>query len=121
MDEQVCGFLIATNLAESNSSRAVTMGLLDATPLSVSFTGSLGCQLLAWGLAAGAFACRLFSACHLGDGMKLRWWWDCCYSVASVTCMVAGSGKGGEKEGREGESGGPPSENYIGISMILLV
>lgn len=62
--------LVTTDLTESNGTRPVAVGLLDATGGGGGLTGGLGGQLLARGLATGALAGSLLSASHLRRNRK---------------------------------------------------
>ena len=70
--QQIGGFLITTDLTESDGSWAVTVGLLDAASAGWHLTTArLGGELWArlQGLASGGFAGGLFGAGHFGSVM----------------------------------------------------
>ena len=58
-DEQLGGLLVAADLTESDGSRAVPVGLLDAAGGGGGLASGLGGELLPGGLASGGFACSL--------------------------------------------------------------
>ena len=64
-DEQFSRFLVSSDFTKGNSTRSVTMWLLDSTSswcwLSCSFCG----QLFSWSLASSGFSCSLLGSCHL--------------------------------------------------------
>ena len=62
-DEKFSGLLVATDLTESNGTRAITMGLLDTSGSGGRLAGSLGGKLLPGGLATSGLA-----SCLLGTG-----------------------------------------------------
>jgi hypothetical protein len=64
-DEQLGGLLVLADLTECNSSRPVAVRLLHTAGSWGALAGSLGGQLLAWSLAAGALASGLLGACHV--------------------------------------------------------
>ena len=63
-DEELGGFLVSSDFTKGNSTRSVTMWLLDSTSswcwLSCSFCG----QLFSWSLASSGFSCSLLGSCH---------------------------------------------------------
>jgi len=63
-DEELGGFLVTTDLTESDGSGSVTMGLLHTSGGRGALTGSLGCQLFPGGLASGGLSCGLLSTGH---------------------------------------------------------
>ena len=63
-DEELGTLLVATDLTESHSTRAVTMGFLDASRGRSRLAGGLGGQLLARGLASCRLASSLLGTCH---------------------------------------------------------
>ena len=63
-DEELGGFLVTTDLTESDCSGSVTMGLLHTSGGRGALTGSLGCQLFPGGLASGGLSCGLLSTGH---------------------------------------------------------
>ena len=65
-DEELGGFLVPSDLTESNSSWPVPVGLLDSSGGGSRFTGSLGGQLFSGGLASGGFASGLLGTSHGG-------------------------------------------------------
>ena len=65
-DEKLGGFLVPSDLTESNSSWPVPVGLLDSSGGGSRFTGSLGGQLFSGGLASGGFASGLLGTSHGG-------------------------------------------------------
>ena len=64
-DQQVRGLLVATDLAKSDGSGAVTVGLLDSTRGRSGLASSLGRELLTGSLASGGFTSGLLGAGHL--------------------------------------------------------
>ena len=72
-DQQFGALLVATDLTQSNSSRPVPMGFLDAASSRRALAGRLGSQLLPGGFSTGTLSCRLLSASHddtrLGDAV----------------------------------------------------
>ena len=71
-DEKLSGLLVTTDLTESDCAWAITMGLLDSSCGRGRFAGSLGGQLLPWGLASSGFASGLLGTCHCKDQMGLK-------------------------------------------------
>ena len=63
-DQQFGGFLVSSDLSESNSSWSVTMGLLDSSSGWGALSGSLGGQLFSWSLTSSGFSCSLLGSCH---------------------------------------------------------
>jgi hypothetical protein len=63
-DEELGGFLVTTDLTESDGSGPVTMGLLDSSGGRGALTGSLGGQLFPGGLASGGLTSGLLCSCH---------------------------------------------------------
>jgi len=63
-DEQLSAFLITTDLTKSDSSRPVTMRLLDAAGSWGALPSRLGCKLFPGRLATGRFTCSLLRTCH---------------------------------------------------------
>ena len=64
-DEKLSGLLVAPDLTESHSSGLVAVRFLDAPSCGSALAGSLGGQLLPWGLASGRFSCGLLGTSHL--------------------------------------------------------
>jgi len=56
--------LVLTDLAEEDSSGAVTVRLLDASGGGGGLASGLGGELLAGSFASGGFACGLLGTCH---------------------------------------------------------
>jgi hypothetical protein len=54
-DQKLGGLLVTTNLTESDGTGLVSVRLLDTTGGWCRFTGSLGGELLTWGLASSGF------------------------------------------------------------------
>ena len=65
-DEKLSGLLVSPDLTESNSSRPVSVGLLDSSSGWSRFSCSLGGQLLSWSLSSSRFSCSLLGTSH-GD------------------------------------------------------
>ena len=65
-DEELSGLLVSSDLTESNSSRPVSVGLLDSSSGWSRFSCSLGGQLLSWSLSSSRFSCSLLGTSH-GD------------------------------------------------------
>ena len=63
-DEQFRGLLVAPDLTESYGSRLVAVRLLDASGGRGALAGSLGGQLLPWGLASSGLASGLLGTSH---------------------------------------------------------
>ena len=66
-DEELSGLLVSSDLSESNSSRPVSVGLLDSSSSGGRFTGSLGGQLFPGGFASSGLASSLLGTSH-------GWW-----------------------------------------------
>ena len=64
-DQQICGLLVATDLAKSDGSGAVTVGLFDSTRGRGGLASSLRRELLTGSLASGGFTSGLLGAGHL--------------------------------------------------------
>ena len=63
-DQELGALLVAADFTERDSSRTVTVGLLDTASGWCALASSLGGQLLARGLASGRFTSGLLSASH---------------------------------------------------------
>jgi hypothetical protein len=63
-DQELGGFLVLADLAQSHGTRTVTMGLLHAASGRRRLTRSLGRELLAGCLTSGGFACGLLGTSH---------------------------------------------------------
>ena len=63
-DEELGRLLVSTNLTESDGSRTVSVWLLDSAGGWRRLSGSLGGELLSWGLASSGFSCGLFCTSH---------------------------------------------------------
>jgi histone H3 len=63
-DQELSRLLVATDLTESDSTGAVTVGLLDATSGGSRLASRLGSELLAGGLATGRLAGGLLGTSH---------------------------------------------------------
>ena len=63
-DEELSGLLVSPDLTESHSSRPVPVGLLHSPSGRGRLAGSLGSQLLPWGLASSGLPCCLLGASH---------------------------------------------------------
>ena len=61
-DEELGRLLVATDLTESDGTRLVAVGLLDATGRGGGLAGGLGSKLLTRGLATGGLACGIVLA-----------------------------------------------------------
>ena len=64
-DEQVGGLLVTTDLSESDSSRAVTVRLLDSTGGGGRLTSCLGGELLTRSLSSGGLTSGLLGTGHV--------------------------------------------------------
>ena len=64
-DQELSGFLVTTDLTESDGTGTIPMGLLDSTGSRGGFTGSLGCQLFTGGFASGGFTGGLLGTGHV--------------------------------------------------------
>ena len=65
-DEELSGFLVSSDLTESNSSWPVPVGLLDTSGGGGGFTGSLGGQLLPGSLSSSGLTGGLLGTSHCG-------------------------------------------------------
>ena len=63
-DQELGGFLVTTDLTESDGSRPVTMGLLDTSGGWCTLASGLGGQLLAGSLSSGRFTGGLLGTGH---------------------------------------------------------
>ena len=63
-DQQLRGFLVATDLSQSHGTGPVAVRLLHAAGGRGALTGSLGGQLLPGGFASGGFTSGLLGSCH---------------------------------------------------------
>jgi hypothetical protein len=63
-DQQVSGLLVATDLAKGDSTRAVTVRLLDSSSSRSGLASSLGGKLLTGSLASGGLTSGLLCAGH---------------------------------------------------------
>lgn len=63
-DQKLSGLLVTANLTESNGTRLVTVGLLDASSGGGGLAGGLGGELLTRGLATSGLASGLLGASH---------------------------------------------------------
>ena len=63
-DQKLSGFLVTTDLTESDGSRPVTVGLLDTSGGWCTLASGLGGQLLAGSLSSGRFTGGLLGTCH---------------------------------------------------------
>ena len=63
-DEKLSGLLVTSDLTESDSSRSVSVGLLDTSGGRSGFAGSLGGELLARSFTSCGFACGLLGTGH---------------------------------------------------------
>ena len=70
-DEELGGFLVTTDLTESDGSGPVTVGLLHSSGSRGALAGSLGGELLSGGLASGGFTGGLLGTSHF-EAMKIR-------------------------------------------------
>ena len=66
-DEQLGALLVTSDLTKGNSSRPVTVGLLDSSSSRSRLASGLCGQLLAGRLATGGFPCSLFGTSHSDD------------------------------------------------------
>jgi len=64
-DEKLSGFLVTTDLTESDGTRAVPVGLLDAAGRGRRLSGSLGGQLLPGSLSSGGLTGSLLGTGHV--------------------------------------------------------
>ena len=78
-DEELSGLLVSSDLTEGNSSRPVSVGLLDSSSGWSRFSCSLGGQLLSWSLSSSRFSCSLLGTSHgdSSDETELKAVW--CY------------------------------------------
>ena len=63
-DQQLGGFLVATDLTESDSSRSVPVRFLHSTGGRRALSRCLGGELFSWSLSSGGFASGLLCTCH---------------------------------------------------------
>ena len=63
-DEKLSGLLVTSDLTESDSSRSVSVGLLDTSGGRSGFAGSLGGELLARSLTSSGLTCGLLGTGH---------------------------------------------------------
>ena len=63
-DEKLSGLLVTTDLTESNSTRAITVGLLDTSGSRGRLASSLGGKLLPGGFATSGLASGLLGTSH---------------------------------------------------------
>ena len=68
MDEQISGLPVAVDLAESDGSGAIAVGLLDATGERGGLTSSLDGELLLGNFVSSGFASGLFGTSHFDGG-----------------------------------------------------
>jgi len=64
-DQQLSALLITSDLTKSNSTRSISVGLLDSTVRWVRLSGSLGSELLSWGLSSSGLSCGLLCSGHV--------------------------------------------------------
>jgi len=64
-DEKLGGFLVSSDLSESDGAWSVSVWLLDASGGWCRFSGGLGRKLLSWGLASGRLSSGLFCSSHV--------------------------------------------------------
>jgi hypothetical protein len=64
-DEKLGGFLVTSDLSESNGSRSVSVGLLDSSSCWSRFSSSLGGKLLSRSFASGGLAGGLLGSSHV--------------------------------------------------------
>ena len=64
-DEELSALLVTTDLTESDGTRPVPVGLLHSTSGRGTLASSLGCKLLARGLASGGLTGSLLGTSHL--------------------------------------------------------
>lgn len=69
-DEQLCRLLVSSDLSQSDSTRSVPVGLLDTSSGRRALAGSLGGQLLTWGLASSGLTGSLL---RTGHGRLVKW------------------------------------------------
>jgi hypothetical protein len=70
-DEELSALLVAADLTESHSSRAVTVGLFDTSSGRGALASSLGGQLLTGGLASGRLSGGLLQYISKGGGGRM--------------------------------------------------
>ena len=66
-DEELGALLVTPDLTEGDCAGPVTMGLLHTTSGWGGLPGSLGSQLLPWGLASGRLTGGLLCTCHVDE------------------------------------------------------
>jgi len=71
-DKQISGLLITTNLTKSDSSWAVSVGLLHTSSLGGGLAGSLGGKGFAWSFTSSTLSCSLLGSGHFESGMMIR-------------------------------------------------
>ena len=62
--EELCRFLVSTDLTKGNCTGSVTMRLLYSSGGRCALTGSLGSQLFTWCLSSSGFTGSLLSTSH---------------------------------------------------------
>ena len=63
-DEKFSGFLVSSDLSESDGSWSEPVWLFDTSGGWGGFPGSFGGELLSWGLASGGFSSGLLGSSH---------------------------------------------------------
>ena len=64
-DQQLSALLITSDLSQSDSTRSISVGLLDTSSGGGGLAGSLRSELLSGGLSSGGLTSGLLSSCHL--------------------------------------------------------
>ena len=64
-DQQLGGFLVATDLTKSDCSRPVTMRFLDSSSCGGALASRFGSELFAWSFSTSGFTCSLLGTSHL--------------------------------------------------------
>ena len=64
-DQELGGLLVSSDFTKSDSTRAISVGLLDTTGGGGGLAGSLGGKLLTGGLSSGRFTGSLLGTSHV--------------------------------------------------------
>ena len=83
-DEELSALLVTSDLTKSDSSRSVSVGLLDTSSSRGGFAGSLSGELLARSLSSGGLACGLLGT---GHGLTLDGSMRCFVELVRHLCL----------------------------------
>ena len=84
-DEELGGLLVSPDLPEGDCARPVSVRLLHASCGGCRFSGSLGGQLLSWGLASSRFTSGLLGTCHVEGSVSTEFG---CSSSANIYTIL---------------------------------